>query len=233
MRNKGNSIFGYEREYHLYAHKHFLDRMMYLIKSYIAKELYLDPIIKKYLKNSTKLRILDYGCGFGYNIYAFRDIADGYDISNFALSIAEKFGINVIKNEKRIPNNSYDIVLMSHVLEHVTCPYQTLKIVRKKLKRGGILILVLPFEKDDKPYKPPIELDPNQHLYAWTFRTINNLLIKADFEVLENKIIYLRGIVRFKKIYEINRKLYLKLIKLIGRILNSKEMLIICKKPSH
>jgi len=135
--------------------------------------------------------------------------------------------------KKRIPNNSYDIVLMSHVLEHVTCPYQTLKIVRRKLKRYGILILVLPFEKDDKPFKPPIKLDPNQHLYAWTFKAINNLLIRTGFEVLENKIIYLTGIRRFEKMYKINRKLYLKLIKLIGRIFNRKERLIVCKKFSR
>jgi SAM-dependent methyltransferase len=161
--------------------------------------------------------------------------AVGYDISKFALKFAKKKGIKTTNNIKEI-KNKFDIILCSHVLEHVKDPYKTLKILRSKLKAGGKLILILPVERHGKA---SFDLDINQHLYCWNFRTINNLLTVANFRVIENSYLYsvtssklanlLYSILPITKTSLI---LYDFLCELVSMILGGKEMKIVAVK-SH
>ena len=71
--------------------------------------------VNKILSNNTNWKILDIGCGYRANKYA-NVIADAQDLSNF---YKEQTFIKI--NDKKLPfeDNEFDLVIASHVIEHV------------------------------------------------------------------------------------------------------------------
>lgn len=208
---------GYEENYHDAVHSYLLnDAYYYQVRSKVA--------LKKYFKDvSPNSKVLEFGCGLGQNIALLKN-AYGYDISKFALDFCKNKNIHVFKTIEEISNDSFDVVFSCHHLEHVENPYETLKAMKQKLKKDGKLILVLPKEKHKKPKS--FELDEHQHLYCWTFRTINNLLIKSGFKIISNKYECGKGYKKMLPISKINLKFYIFLTKLTAKLFNSKEMII-------
>ena len=209
----------YEKEYHCNRHKHLFNyENYYKLRSKLALYRYFKNIL---LSNK---KVLEYGCGMGQNIYLINN-AIGYDISKFSLKFCKGKGIKTISNIDNIEDNSIDIVFTSHVLEHVENPFETLLLLNDKLKKNGLIIIVLPVEKVGKA---GLLLDINQHLYSWTFKTINNLLIKTGFNIKKNKVIYGTA---YKKLSFIKKfKVYDLFVYVVGFLLNKKEMLIIGEK---
>jgi len=96
------------------------------------------------------VRVLDIGCGFGESL--------GYHQARGC----EVFGVETDENIRRVvdelgykvhvglfdpnvyPENYFDYVTMSQVLEHVTDPVQTLQGIERILKPGGRAILSMP-----------------------------------------------------------------------------------------
>ena len=183
--------------------------------------------IKKYFKNvPTDINILDFGCGLGYNTYYFPN-STGFDISEFSIDFCKQKGKKTIKSLDEAKNESFDVIFSSHTLEHVESPFETLKLLYKKLRPGGKLILVLPVEKFGKSdFKP----DSNQHLFLWNFRTINNLLIRSGFQILENSYRRGYGYDKFHSIAKINFKLFETFTTLTSIIYGVKELFIVAKK---
>ena len=93
-------------------------------------------------------KLLDVGCGAG----AVLDGVDnkwekyGVEVSKFASEIANEYG--VIFNGDLLSacydSNSFDLVLVFHVIEHLPNPLQTLCEIRRILKPGGWLIIGTP-----------------------------------------------------------------------------------------
>ena len=205
---------GYENEYHGFVHNHLISNSEYYnIKAKLALDRYFDNI-------SREIKILEFGCGLGQNIYLLNE-AIGYDISEFALNFCKDKNVNVIDNLDNV--DDFDVVFSSHVLEHVENPSETLKIMRDKLRIGGKLILILPTEKQEKV---KIKLDEHQHLYCWNFKSINNLLIKNGFSIIENKFLRGAGYNKLLFVNKINFKLYKSLTYIVGLIFGRKELKI-------
>jgi len=210
----------YNSEYYkaIYGRAIF-DEEHYILKSKIA--------IKKYFKNIPKdIEILDFGCGLGYNTYLFPN-STGFDISEFSLDFCKQKGKKIIKSLDEVNDGTFDVVFSSHTLEHVETPFETLKLLYKKLRPDGILILVLPVEKYGKSDFDP---DSNQHLFLWNFRTINNLLIRSGFKILENSYLRGYGYDKFNSIAKINLKLFEIITTLTSLIYGVKELFIVAKK---
>jgi SAM-dependent methyltransferase len=213
----------YEKEYHSVVHDHlYTDKRYYLARSKLSKIKYFN-----FLKDPKNLKILEFGCGLGQNIFLIEN-AQGYDISKFSLDFCEKNGIKILKDIKKLKNNSFDVILLCHVLEHLEKPYETILFLKNKLKKGGKIMLLLPPEKINKikNFKPDI----HQHLYCWNFRTIDNFLLRAGFKIIENKFIYGAA---YKKLLFFNRihfQLYRFATTALGKTLNFKEMMIIAQK---
>ncbi|MGB1206947.1 MAG: class I SAM-dependent methyltransferase [Chitinophagales bacterium] len=214
-----NNVLDYEQKYHEKIHHSYESDAYFEAKAFVAQKKYFSKINEKSI-------ILDYGCGFGQNIYSQQN-AIGYDVSKYALQFCRIKGIEVTSTLEDIPKQSCDIVFSSHALEHIPAPQTAIKDMYNKLKKDGELILVLPVEKHGKA---SFELDENQHLYCWNFRTINNLLISNGFQIKNNK--YIRGAAYQKLLflYGVNKTLYYTLTTLAAYLFGVREMMIVATK---
>ena len=94
--------------------------------------------------------LFDYGCSWGYGSYQLKEKfnVDSYEISSPRAKYArEKLNINIIDETElnSISNNrKFDIFFMSHVLEHLPNPSETLNFGLKLLKKNGFLVSFTP-----------------------------------------------------------------------------------------
>jgi len=115
----------------------------------IAKHLLL-PYIKENVK------ILDIGCYDGAMLDAIRKSANqidytGIDADSKALDIAASRGAKVLKlniESDNLPfqSDSFDIIIIGEVLEHLKDPARILSFAKNVLKTKGILLVSLPNE---------------------------------------------------------------------------------------
>lgn len=129
--------------------------------------------------------VLDFGCGGGYllnNINCAKKI--GIEINPHAAQKAKEFGIDVYDDIEKINDNSIDIIISNSALEHVHQPLDILKLLYKKLKKGGKIIFTVPCESIYYAYKPN---DINRHIYTWSPMNLGNLFDEAGFNIIESK----------------------------------------------
>lgn len=201
------------------------DKQSYLLRSMVAKKRYFEGIAVEGKK------ILDFGCGIGQATASFCNVAkvDGYDVSHFAQEYCKKH--TRIKIVKKLRDKYYDIVLLSHTLEHVPNPYDTLLMLRKKLKDNGILIIILPREEFSS--KASFEFDSNRHLYCWTFQTINNLLKYCKYRILSNDLYYGWGYTKLMPLKKFGFEFYYFCVSLLGKMMKKGGELRIVAKPDQ
>jgi 2-polyprenyl-3-methyl-5-hydroxy-6-metoxy-1,4-benzoquinol methylase len=197
------------------------DEQSYSIRGIVARKKYFGDLTVEGKK------ILDFGCGIGQNTASLCDIAqvDGYDISPFARKYCKTHTkINIVK---KLKDKFYDIILLSHSLEHMTNPLDTLLMLKKKLKTNGILIIILPREEF---YKGSFELDNDRHLYCWTFQTINNLLKYCKYQILSNDPYYGWGYTKLMPLRKLGFNFYYFCVSLLGKMMKKGgELRIVAK----
>ena len=91
--------------------------------------------------------------------------------------------------ESKLPNSSFDVVHMSHLIEHVPEPGAFLNEVARVTKPGGYLILVTPdvagFQSKlfGKQWRSAIA----DHLHLFSYRVLRLLLEETGFEVVKKR----------------------------------------------
>ena len=184
----------------------------------------------EYFRNCFSQNILEFGGGLGNNLISVAKNSNVWMIepSELGRQFAEKFGIKVassLEELNKLNKVKFDIILCRHVLEHVDNPLQTLIDLKSLLKKHGKLILVLPVEKQIKPQTNEIDF----HLYCWTPRTAINLLKAAKYEKINWKYNFFTGKKLFYPVFKMfGTPYYRRLMKMLGRILNAKELVIEC-----
>lgn len=213
------NVLDYEEKYHSQRHSDHSNTDYYTARARIA-------VTKFFSGVNHDARILDYGCGLGQNILHYPN-AVGYDISKYGLDFCRSKGLKVTDDLDILADESFDYVFSAHVLEHHPNPKEMIGEMRKKLRPGSRLILVIPFERHGKA---DFQLDLNQHLFMWNFRAINNLLITSGFEIQENR--YLRGAGYRKLLFisKISFRLYRQATIVASRLFGIKEIMVIAKK---
>jgi 2-polyprenyl-3-methyl-5-hydroxy-6-metoxy-1,4-benzoquinol methylase len=93
--------------------------------------------------------LIDIGCNEGRNlqIYAKNGFSvEGFEVNEHAVAEAKKNGYNVYSQnmETDLPNKTYDIAVLSNVLEHSLSPGKLLQNVYKILKPGGRIWISVP-----------------------------------------------------------------------------------------
>ncbi len=139
-------------------------------------------------------RLLDVGCGPGGNLASLQ--AQGWDVhgldaSEVAVGRARKrFGDRVRMGDPvatEYKDQSFDVVIFSHALEHMHDVRAVLKESRRILDDRGLLVITLPNAgsweaKLFGPWWFPWELP--RHLYHFDRRTLARMLEQAGFRVV-------------------------------------------------
>jgi 2-polyprenyl-3-methyl-5-hydroxy-6-metoxy-1,4-benzoquinol methylase len=143
-------------------------------------------LIQKYKKEGNLLEI---GCMYGFLLDCARKSgfkAYGVEISQKATDYARKnFALDIFNGrleESSFDTQFFDVIFLSHLLEHLEDPMGTLKIISRILKPDGVLIIKCPnfgslmskIMRTDWGW-----LAPPEHLYHFTPKTITNMLNKA------------------------------------------------------
>lgn len=136
-------------------------------------------------------KLLDIGCSSGAFLYDMKKIGwkvKGIEQNKKAVDFAKsKHGLDVecINLYEFETSDRFDVITLRMVLEHVHSPRETILKARKFLKKGGVLIIIIPdfsgFEA--MLYKKfAYTLHLPTHLTHFTPRTVTNYLDSAGFK---------------------------------------------------
>ena len=179
-----------------------------------AVQLYeLNWVVSRIQKNS---RILDLGYGDGLFL---EKLADGNDLTiiegssalvDAARLQAENLSLTIqvinVMFENFEPEGQYDVVVASHVLEHVDNPIEVLKKIRKWLSPAGILICIVPNRESlHRRLGLKMGLIKNLddlsardltvgHLRVYSYGILNSDLDAAGFVVIEKRGFFLKAL---------------------------------------
>lgn len=148
------------------------------------------------LKLKPKGRVLDVGCGSGAFLRlakAFGYQVGGIDVSETAIrTVKEKFGINNVYEmsveelvTKAAWKNSYDIICLFDVLEHLENPVEALAGLKNVLKTGGYIVCTVPCYQRWPPIFDPYVDNPPHHLTLWTPSALEKCLSAAGFGAIK------------------------------------------------
>ena len=171
--------------------------------------------LNKIQKLRPKGKLLDVGCGEGLFLKLAQD--NGWHISGSELSsYASKYAADTLKTdiycgdflEAQFTDNSFDVVTMWHVLEHVKDPKNYLREIHCKLKPNGLLVIAVPNVNDlimqlayrairRRKLKLYTVNDREAHLYHFSSKTLGAYFDKTEFDCLRMSPDF--GIIEFSK----------------------------------
>lgn len=141
-------------------------------------------------------KVLDVGCGSGAFLDAMQEngwTTFGIEPGENAAGLARRKGHQIVCQSATDPlgealaGQLFDLVLMSHSLEHVHSPTQALANLRPLLKpHTGHLIIEVPNLESLLTYwfgELGLAFDTPRHLYMFSPETLSKLLEKTGFEV--------------------------------------------------
>lgn len=136
-------------------------------------------------------RLLDVGCGSGDWLLDMQRRGwrvEGLDFDENAVAVARNRGLDVAVGsleEQSFQHNRFDAITLSHVIEHVPDPVQTLTECAKILKPGGRLVLFTP-NADSLSHRFFKEswrgLEPPRHLHLFSLQSMRRALEEAGFK---------------------------------------------------
>lgn len=141
------------------------------------------------IKESGKL--LDFGCGNGAFLRAFRKEVDSWQLFGLELDDRYRDLIEAIPETKLLTTpiteiqDKFEAVVMVHALEHIPNPVSFLQEVHKILSTDGIILIEVPnFEKS------PFDILIADHSTHFTPAVLKNVVESAGFEVMTLAIDY-------------------------------------------
>lgn len=158
--------------------------------------------------------LLDIGCGVGDRMAVFKELGwkvEGLEMSSVAAGIAKKGGFdvtNVSLTDAEMPANKFDVVHLNNVFEHFKDPHKALNNIRRTLKNGGELILVVPssgglaariFKKNWFGLEVP------RHLYTYNKDNLSLLLDQHSFEKIKSYHHYTFGSITSSIAYKLGK----------------------------
>ena len=145
-------------------------------------------------------RLLDVGCGYGFFLHEMKSLGwqvEGIELSDHGRQYTQNtWGIEVHAGpveDLALPENSFDVVTLFYVIEHVTDPVAVLRAVRKILKPGGLALLRWPHSTPIVRILGPLSkyfdlYHTPYHLYDFSPMTMRRLLSMTGFTDIETSI---------------------------------------------
>ena len=167
-----------------------INNQEYLEQTY-NKEIERGKMIFNYIKKYTLLKtglIFDFGTGTGGILKSFKDAGFeiyGVDINEDFLNYGVKKGLNLKKGSidelKNYPKKA-NLIIASHILEHLHDLENYLKELRECLEEDGYLIVLLPGLMNIQYHEENLlSLFVIEHLYYFTLQTLTKILIDNGF----------------------------------------------------
>lgn len=205
-----------------------------LDRDYNFKEIELDRWPKnryeaalKFITIKNTAKVLDVGCGRGDILNYIQNktrYAYGIDISKGNIAVAKRLlNKNVklftqdITKKTKFPNNYFDTIILTDVIEHIPDRYSLFKELKRILKKKGKLIIETPnvvklrnrigFLFGKYPYTSGHKIVIKQgapyvfdggHIQWFTFETLRELSIQFNFKIIKQF-----GFGRFGKLHNI------------------------------
>lgn len=178
----------------------FASLRSYLLKNYYNPGLFIKiilvftrkvPAIPSYKKGG---KILDIGCGNGETLFLLKQLgwrAFGIELSKSAVDQAKRRGLKDVylgsfEKLEDFPDNFFDSIRLYHVIEHLHSPDKCIRLIYKKLKKGGEVIIGTPninslVARIFSRYW--YNLDSPRHLFLFEQRTLKEMLGKEKFKI--------------------------------------------------
>ena len=135
--------------------------------------------------------VLDIGAGTGDFLSVVKENGwntIGVEPSEKAKAIAKRKGVSFVEETSELENNSFDVITMWHVLEHVPNLDNQIKELKRLLKPNGSLIIAVPNFKsfDAKQYGNFwAAYDVPIHFWHFSKTAIKKLFAKEDMELVK------------------------------------------------
>ena len=143
--------------------------------------------------------LVEVGCGTGFLLKKFHD--DGWDV----LGVEPDVGLCEFVQRRHklkaspttleaatLPDDSADVIVMLHVIEHVPDPLATLREVWRVLRPGGHLVIETP-RYDTVAFaifgRRERSISCDGHIYFFTTKTLRRLCEKAGFSVRQSRAV--------------------------------------------
>lgn len=171
---------------HTDGKRSLFERMYHLIKNIALKNK-----VKLINAQSQKGKLLDIGAGTGdFLVVAKNDgwLTTGVEPSTKAKSIALNKGVNFADNLSDLESQSFDVITMWHVLEHVPNLDEYILELKRLLKPTGIILIAVPnFKSFDANYygKFWAAYDVPRHIWHFSKIAIGKLFEEKDMKLVE------------------------------------------------
>jgi SAM-dependent methyltransferase len=170
---------------HTDSKRNWFEKLYQGVKSFSIKSK-----LKLIEKNTSKKGLLlDYGCGTGDFLACAKKSGwstFGFEPNSKAKAIAKEKGIKVLDSLKELDDNSFDVISLWHVLEHVYHPEASITEFKRILKPDGVLIIAVPNYKsfDANHYKEFwAAYDVPRHLWHFSKLSIQQLAFSQNMYV--------------------------------------------------
>ncbi|MGL2965439.1 class I SAM-dependent methyltransferase [Flavobacterium sp. XGLA_31] len=171
---------------HTDGKRSLFERMYHFIKNIALKNK-----VKLINAQSPKGKLLDIGAGTGDFLVVAQ--SDGWETTGIepsakAKSIALKKGVTFADNLMDLPSQSFDVITMWHVLEHVPNLDEYLSELKRIIKPSGTIIVAVPnFKSFDAEFygRHWAAYDVPRHIWHFSKTTIQKLFAEKEMKVTE------------------------------------------------
>ena len=160
--------------------------------------------LRQTLPNRDHKRVLDVGFGLGEHLFLFPKTATlrGTELSQKAITLvgAEAKRRGYADVELRMPSSAdgldyegdqFDVVICSHVIEHLQDDRAMLATVYRVLRPGGLAVIQIPLDLFDSEIHPDAELinpdflaGKSDHVHRYNVASFDALLQEAGFKIV-------------------------------------------------
>jgi len=134
--------------------------------------------------------VADIRCGVGGLLSLLREdgwspvgIEDEKPCADYART---QFGLDILDGSfepGRVPENTFDLIVLSHVIEHVPDPIALIKSSAALLRHGGRIYIEVPNLL--MPYGCPDHFCPSFHLYTFSPGTLQDVLLRSGLSIVK------------------------------------------------
>jgi SAM-dependent methyltransferase len=160
----------------------------------------LEKRIKFVQKYKSKGRLLDVGCATGDFLQSVSQNPNwealGLEPNPEASQAARSVGLNVITGsieDLRSYQQSFDVITLWNVIEHLADPKGSLQILNQLLRPGGILVVTTPdiASLDARLFGPYwIGFELPRHFFCFSASTLGDLFKRAGFQTIDRACFY-------------------------------------------